>query len=88
VGGKGRPARKADNLPPSVSRLSRENVAASTSHNCMGLHGPLQGYLYLLFTFLRNVGRCTVFMCKLFVEFHLHSPAVTIHVCLSVKLDV
>jgi hypothetical protein len=26
-------------LPPSVRRLSRENVAASTSHNPMGLHG-------------------------------------------------
>jgi hypothetical protein len=30
-------------LPPSVSRLSRENVGASTSHNSMGLHGLLQG---------------------------------------------
>jgi hypothetical protein len=34
--------------PPSVSRFSRENVGASTSHNPMGLHGLLQGYLYLL----------------------------------------
>jgi hypothetical protein len=31
------------NLPPSVSRRSRENVGASTSHNTMGLHGLLQG---------------------------------------------
>jgi hypothetical protein len=30
-------------LPPSVSRLSRQNLAASTSHNPMGLHGLLQG---------------------------------------------
>jgi hypothetical protein len=30
-------------LPPSVSRLSRENVGPSTSHNPMGLHGLLQG---------------------------------------------
>jgi hypothetical protein len=30
-------------LPPSVSRLSIENVGASTSHNPMGLHGLLQG---------------------------------------------
>jgi hypothetical protein len=37
-GGKGRPAHKA----ASVSRLSRENVEASTSHNPMGLHGLLQ----------------------------------------------
>jgi hypothetical protein len=29
------------NLPPSVSRFSRENVEASTSHNPMGLHGLL-----------------------------------------------
>jgi hypothetical protein len=32
------------NLLPSVSRLSRENVGASTSHNPMGLHGLLQEY--------------------------------------------
>jgi hypothetical protein len=39
-----RPARKADNLTaPSVSRLSRENVGAATSHNPMGPHGLLQG---------------------------------------------
>jgi hypothetical protein len=37
-GGKGRPARKADNL---------ENVGASMSHNCMDLHGLLQGQLYV-----------------------------------------
>jgi hypothetical protein len=30
-------------LPPSVDRLSIENVGASTSHNLMGLHGLLQG---------------------------------------------
>jgi hypothetical protein len=35
---------------PSVSRLSRENMVASTSHNPMGLHGLLEGYLYLFFT--------------------------------------
>jgi hypothetical protein len=29
--------------PPSVGRLSRQNVGASTSHNPMGLHGMLQG---------------------------------------------
>jgi hypothetical protein len=31
--------------PPSVSRLSRENMVASTSHTPMGLHGLLQGQL-------------------------------------------
>jgi hypothetical protein len=41
-GGKGRLARKTT-LPPSVSRLSTDNVGASTSHNPMGLHGLLQG---------------------------------------------
>jgi hypothetical protein len=30
-------------LPQSVSRFSRENMGASTSHNPMGLHGLLQG---------------------------------------------
>jgi hypothetical protein len=35
-------------LPPSVSRLSRENVRALTSHNPMGLYSLLQGWLYLL----------------------------------------
>jgi hypothetical protein len=29
--------------PPSVSRLSTENVGPSTSHNTMGLHDLLQG---------------------------------------------
>jgi hypothetical protein len=31
--------------PPSVSRLSRENVGVSTSQNPMGLHGLLLGLL-------------------------------------------
>jgi hypothetical protein len=34
-------------IPPSVSRLSRGNVGASTSHTPIGLHGLLQGQLYL-----------------------------------------
>jgi hypothetical protein len=42
--------------PPPVSRLSRENVGASTSHNSMGLHGLLQGYLYLTFASRMQVG--------------------------------
>jgi hypothetical protein len=40
--GKGRQARKPDNLI-AICKLSRENVGASTSHNPMGLHGLLQG---------------------------------------------
>jgi hypothetical protein len=35
------------NLPPSVSRVSRQNIGASTSHNPMGLHVLLQGCLPL-----------------------------------------
>jgi hypothetical protein len=46
-GGKGRPVCKTITLSPSVSQLSTENVGASTSHNPMGLHGLLQGQLYL-----------------------------------------
>jgi hypothetical protein len=49
-GGKGQPARKADNLT-AMSRLF-ENVGAQTSHNPMGLHGLLQGQLYLIFILL------------------------------------
>jgi hypothetical protein len=39
-------------LPPSVSRLSRENVGASTSHNPVGLHGLYIPLFYLYFTAL------------------------------------
>jgi hypothetical protein len=42
-GGKGRPARKVDNLTAICEPMSRENVGTSTSHNPMGLHGLLQG---------------------------------------------
>jgi hypothetical protein len=41
--GKGRPARKADNLTANLWADCIENVGASTSHNPMGLHGLLQG---------------------------------------------
>jgi hypothetical protein len=41
--GKGRPARKADNLTAIWEPIVYENVAASTSHNPIGLHRPLQG---------------------------------------------
>jgi hypothetical protein len=39
LGGKGGPARKADNL----TEICLENVGTSTSHTPMGLHGLLQG---------------------------------------------
>jgi hypothetical protein len=35
-------------LPSSVSRLSRQNVGASTSHNFMVLHGLLQWWLFFM----------------------------------------
>jgi hypothetical protein len=50
-GGKGRPVGRRVRLttsPPSVSRLSRDYVGASTSHNPIGLHSLLRGYLFTL----------------------------------------
>jgi hypothetical protein len=38
-GGKGRPARKADNL----TAICLDNVGPSTSHNPVDLHGLLRG---------------------------------------------
>jgi hypothetical protein len=35
-------------LPPYLSRFSRENMGASTSHKPMDFHSLLQGELYLL----------------------------------------
>jgi hypothetical protein len=43
-----RSARKAD-LTAICEPIFLENVGTSTSHNPMGLHGLLQGYLYLFF---------------------------------------
>jgi hypothetical protein len=43
--------------PPSVSRLPRENVGASTSHNPMGLHGLLQGQFFFILMIM--AGRIT-----------------------------
>jgi hypothetical protein len=43
LGGKGGWHIRLTTLLPSVSRLSRENVGALTSHNPMGLHNLLQG---------------------------------------------
>jgi hypothetical protein len=52
LGGIGRPARKADNHTAIYEPIVLENVGASTSHKLMGLHGLLQGYLYLLYLFM------------------------------------
>jgi hypothetical protein len=46
-GVKGGRRKRLTNLAPSVSRSSRENMRASTSHNPIGLHGLLQRQLYL-----------------------------------------
>jgi hypothetical protein len=46
--GKGRPAHKADNRTVICEPIVYlENVGASTSHNPIGLHGLLEGLLYL-----------------------------------------
>jgi hypothetical protein len=47
LGGKGRQARKADNL---AAICESENVGASTSHKPMGLHGLLQRYIGAYFS--------------------------------------
>jgi hypothetical protein len=39
--GKGWSARKADNLTAICEQICLEHVGASTSHNPMGLHGPI-----------------------------------------------
>jgi hypothetical protein len=68
-------------LPPSVSRLSRENVEASTSHNPMGLHGLLQGYLYLFYIWAYFVSAiCILVPCScvlnLFLQYQIHNHLV------------
>jgi hypothetical protein len=40
-GGKGRSARKADNLTAICERICLKHVGASTSHNPIGLHSPV-----------------------------------------------
>jgi hypothetical protein len=47
-GGKGWPVRKADNLTAFCKPIVWRNVGAPTSYKLMGLHGLLQGQLYLL----------------------------------------
>jgi hypothetical protein len=51
-GVKGRPARKAEQTHRRLWADCLENVGTSISHNPMDLHGLLQEYLYLFFTFL------------------------------------
>jgi hypothetical protein len=44
---KWRPELKADSLTAICEPIIWKNVEASTSHNPVGLHGLLQGWLYL-----------------------------------------
>jgi hypothetical protein len=55
-GGEGRPARKADNLAAMCEPIVKIKGGASTSHNSMGLHGLLQGELYLCNASFTRVG--------------------------------
>jgi hypothetical protein len=67
-------------LPPSVSQLSRENVGTSTSHNPMGLHGPLQGYLYFFlftlhtwdFCYIPQTSSCHSIFCMIIPQSAIH----------------
>jgi hypothetical protein len=53
MGVKVRAARKPDNLTAICEPIVLKSVGASTSHNPMGLHGVLQGYLFV--NFLRDL---------------------------------
>jgi hypothetical protein len=55
-------------LLPSVSRLFRENVGVSTSHNPMGLHNLLQGYLYL-YNVMRYINSKAAHVCTQYAFF-------------------
>jgi hypothetical protein len=46
-GGKRRPEHKANNLTVICEPIVYKNAVASTSHNPRGLHGQLQGFLYI-----------------------------------------
>jgi hypothetical protein len=51
----GLPACRADYLTAICEDYCLENVVALTSHNRMGLHGLLQGELYLFFIFYKSL---------------------------------
>jgi hypothetical protein len=57
LGGKGRPARKADNLTAICVPTVWKMWGTSTSDNPMGLHGLLLGeiYLFIVFTWALKV---------------------------------
>jgi hypothetical protein len=76
--GKGLPARKADNLTYSVSRLTRQNVGVSTSHNHMGLHSLLTGIVFFfIFYLLQGFGS--------WILFHPQVKRVGRHLCSSLR---
>jgi hypothetical protein len=84
-GGEGGRGVRLTTLPPYVSRLSRENVGASTSRNPMELHVLLQGYVYLyLFTYpssikvyleeCENLKSADLLFCVLLKGWHVSDP--------------
>jgi hypothetical protein len=61
LGSKGRPAPRGDNFTAICEPTDcLENAGASTSHNPMGLHGLLQGQLYVYF--YRFLSMCVITM--------------------------
>jgi hypothetical protein len=67
TGGKGRPARKANNLTAICEPTVQKNEGSSTSQNPMGLHVLLQGQFYL-FTFILSRYTQSLFLLRLGAE--------------------
>jgi hypothetical protein len=74
--------------PPSVSRLSKENVGASTSHKLMGLHGLLPSYLYVplwRFAFVSLSNGVQLFLVIILIKF-LYQGKITVYYILCVTV--
>jgi hypothetical protein len=79
-GGKKRPALTADNLPPSMSRMS-ENVGASASRNPKGLHGPYRDNFTFTFIFTVSVHK----ILSLYLSLSLLNPVHNLGFCYSFR---